>query len=118
MDPRHDQVGVRFLDEEQTLLVIDWADGHESVYPVDYLRGWCPCANCQGHGGESSFIPVDSPRLAGLSYAGNYALSMSWKDGHSTGIYPWERLREWCPCADCGGGLDGTPPEALASLPS
>ena len=26
---------------------------------------------------------------------------VSWDDGHTTGIYTWEALREWCPCEEC-----------------
>ena len=30
----------------ETTLGISWNDGHESVYPVKFLRENCPCANC------------------------------------------------------------------------
>ena len=33
---------------------IDWADGHKGIYPHEILRGYCPCAGCQGHSGRSS----------------------------------------------------------------
>ena len=33
-----------------------------------------------------------------LEPTGNYALRIDWSDGHSTGIYTYERLRELCPC--------------------
>ncbi|MBP6831295.1 MAG: DUF971 domain-containing protein, partial [Deltaproteobacteria bacterium] len=39
------------------VLEIDWADGHTSVLPNDFVRGYCPCAGCQGHTGEINFIP-------------------------------------------------------------
>ena len=29
---------------------------------------------------------------------GNYALRLTWSDGHATGIYSWEHLRNICPC--------------------
>jgi DUF971 family protein len=31
---------------------------------------------------------------------GNYAIGIRWSDGHETGIYSFERLRQLCPC--CG----------------
>jgi len=34
---------------------------------------------------------------------GNYAVSLTWKDGHNTGIYPFRLLRRLCPCDACGG---------------
>ena len=32
---------------------------------------------------------------------GKYAIRFEWNDGHEHGIYSWEYLREWCPCAEC-----------------
>ena len=34
---------------------------------------------------------------------GNYAVSLTWQDGHSTGIYSFRLLRQLCPCEACGG---------------
>ena len=31
----------------------------------------------------------------------NYAISFVWNDGHSTGIYSWNFLREHCQCQEC-----------------
>ena len=80
--------------EEDNLLRILWDDDALSGYPFEYLRGWCPCAACQGHGAERHFIKVDNPRLTGVSMVGNYALNPRWADGHETGIYTFEYLRE------------------------
>jgi DUF971 family protein len=29
-----------------------------------------------------------------VEYVGEYALRFDWSDGHRTGIYPWDYLRE------------------------
>ncbi len=84
-------------------VVIDWDDGHESAYPADYLRSWCPCAMCQGHMPQTKYLDLRGQELLGLEAVGNYALSLTWKDGHSTGIYTFRFLRGLCPCDDCGG---------------
>jgi DUF971 family protein len=34
---------------------------------------------------------------------GRYAIQFHWSDGHSTGIYTFEHLRELCPCPRCAG---------------
>ena len=34
---------------------------------------------------------------------GNYAISIAYSDGHGTGIYRYDFLREICPCEQCGG---------------
>jgi len=80
--------------EEDSLLRILWDDDYLSDYPLEYLRGWCPCAACQGHSGERHFIKADDPRLASLGMVGNYALNARWTDGHDTGIYSFEYLRD------------------------
>jgi len=87
--------------EEEGLLRILWDDDHLSDYPVAYLRGWCPCAVCQGHGGERRFVHVENPQLVSIGTVGNYALNLAWSDGHQTGIYTFEYLRSLCACSDC-----------------
>ncbi len=93
-------VEVRRLPEEQRLQV-RWSDGHFSDYPFQYLRGWCPCAACQGHGGERRYRPVKDTVLTKVGVVGKYALALTWADGHDTGIYAYSYLRELCPCTDC-----------------
>jgi len=87
--------------EEEKLLRILWDDDHLSDYPFAYLRGWCPCALCQGHGGERRFVRVENPQLVSISTVGNYALNPTWSDGHQTGIYTFEHLRRLCTCSEC-----------------
>jgi DUF971 family protein len=35
----------------------------------------------------------------------NGELGVVWADGHDTGIYSFDRLRDLCPCGDCGTRL-------------
>ena len=107
----------RFVDEGKTLLAADWRDGHVSVFPLAYLRGWCPCAGCQGHSGRPGWVepPADGLRLTAIQPVGAYAIALAWSDGHGTGIHPFEALRNMCPCEGCGGATAGTP-EAVTAL--
>lgn len=77
---------------------IRWSDGHVSRYPWQYLRGWCPCAGCQGHGTKRRFIGVKNAQLQRVFVVGRYALGFRWEDGHETGIYSYSYLRQLCPC--------------------
>jgi DUF971 family protein len=45
------------------------------------------------------FKPV--PKMLNVEPVGNYALRIYWNDGHSSGIYSWEHLRNLCPCEEC-----------------
>ena len=98
----------------QGVLSIEWDDGHFSVYPFAGLRAACPCAECRGghanmgQPGSADLLeiplqPVQSAELEKLEKVGNYALQITWKDGHSFGIYSWDYLRELCPCDVCSG---------------
>jgi DUF971 family protein len=80
---------------------ITWDDGHVGEYDQEYLRGYCPCAMCQGHGAELRFIAVPGAVLVGMRGVGNYAVELHWQDGHSTGIYSFEYLRSLCACTPC-----------------
>ncbi len=93
-------IEVRRFSEEQRLQ-IKWNDGHVSDYAFDYLRGWCPCAACQGHSGERRFVRVKETDLTTIGVVGKYALGLTWSDGHDTGIYSYSYLRGLCPCTAC-----------------
>lgn len=82
---------------------INWADGHVSVFPLDYLRSWCPCAGCQGHAAHPTYLDLKNQALHHIESVGNYAVVLAWADGHDTGIWNFGRLRELCPCESCGG---------------
>ena len=73
---------------------IDWADGHTHVYPHRILRGFCPCASCQGHSGPIAFVASGAPQLVAIDEVGQYALRLGWDDQHRTGIYSFAYLRE------------------------
>jgi DUF971 family protein len=82
---------------------ITWDDGHVGDYSEEYLRGYCPCALCQGHGAQRRFLPVPDAKLMDIRAVGNYAIDLRWQDGHSTGIYTFDYLRALCPCQSCTG---------------
>jgi DUF971 family protein len=82
-------------------LEIDFADGHHATYPHEILRGYCPCAVCQGHQGPIRYVPGGNLELKDLGEVGDYALQLTWGDGHATGIYTFVFLRELCACALC-----------------
>ncbi len=86
-------------------LAIRWADDHESVYSVRALRLACACASCidEWTGAErldEALVPADVHPIA-IQPVGRYAIRIEWSDGHSTGIYTFERLRSLCPCPAC-----------------
>ena len=93
--------------EDAARLRIVWKDGHVSEYEPRYLRLNCRCAGCiEEMTGrpllDPSTVPPDVYPEA-INYVGRYALKFRWSDGHDTGIYPFDMLREACPCEACRG---------------
>lgn len=82
-------------DPHANTLLIEWPDGFRSSYPVPYLRGWCPCASCQGHSARVVHrLAPESTSIAALWEVGAYALGVRFADGHDAGIYTWDWLRK------------------------
>jgi ATP-binding protein involved in chromosome partitioning len=79
-------------------LAIDWADGQVSSFDVRELRLACACASCVDEWtGANRLDPSSVPedvRPRSIQAVGRYAIQIDWSDGHSTGIYPFRRLRE------------------------
>lgn len=86
------------LDHDETGLTIRWGDGHVQVIGPRDLRLACQCASCRD---EVSGRRMLDPALVPLDVApvriwsvGNYALGIAFSDGHRSGIYTFEQLRE------------------------
>lgn len=89
------------IDENARAVRIRWSDGLETAYSFEGLRGWCPCATCQGHSSQTRFIPTENPRPTGHEGVGRYALRFLWADGHSTGMYSYQWLRDIADLPEC-----------------
>ncbi len=89
------------LKEADAMLLVTWSDGHSSDFPLRYLRGFCPCASCQGHrAGPPEFVQTTREGIVDVRPVGNYAMNIVWTSGHDTGIYSFKYLRELCPCEE------------------
>ena len=93
---------------ENNSLTIQWSDGHASAYPYRYLRDHCPCASCSEIDPAKHADPLPLPMFGTkplkpdrAELVGRYALQIFWNDGHSSGIYSFQYLRELCPCTEC-----------------
>lgn len=79
-------------------LGIQWTDGRTDAYDVVALRRQCPCAQCVDEWTHQRTLkPTDVPdtvRPVRIDSVGSYALKIQFSDGHSTGIYTFQMLRE------------------------
>ena len=87
-------------DDHARALVVEWRDGRRQLIAFAELRRACPCASCRGELGAPGRFQVDpelhagEDELADIALVGNYGLKVVWADGHDTGIYRFEQLRE------------------------
>ena len=93
-------------------LIIQWSDGHRSMYTWQHLRANCPCASCRDERDrppdpfrilKPNEVPNTPLRPVAMQAQGRYAYKITWSDGHDTGIYTIENLRALCQCEACGG---------------
>ena len=104
-------VPVALSKEGPDRLVIEWNDGHRSVYTWKHLRDHCPCAGCREDHGRppEPFHILTTKELSApailrpveLTPVGRYAYKIVWNDGHDTGLYTLENLRALCQCPEC-----------------
>jgi DUF971 family protein len=81
-------------------VLITWEAGSTPVLiPARPLRLSCPCAECVE---EMTGMPIlDPARIAAdirplkLELVGSYALRVRWSDGHATGLFTWNVLRQF-----------------------
>ncbi|MFS1525111.1 gamma-butyrobetaine hydroxylase-like domain-containing protein [Microbulbifer sp. 2304DJ12-6] len=68
----------------------------EFTLPAEYLRVFSPSAEVRGHGaGEPALVSGKlHVGIEQIAAAGRYALKIAFDDGHDSGIYTWEYLRE------------------------
>jgi DUF971 family protein len=110
IDPRGKPASVKIHVSTGAGVDITWSDGHTSHYDFVSLREQCPCAACDEERRRKAQMPSTAaalplykpkPRAVSAQAVGNYAIQITFNDGHATGIYSFEYLRHICPCAEC-----------------
>lgn len=90
------------------LLLLQWNDGSENALPLKGFRDNCPCATCAGetdvfgnvYKGPPQILRENAYIVTGIHPVGYYAIRPFWKDGHNTGIYTFELLKQLCKVLD------------------
>jgi DUF971 family protein len=85
-------------------LFIEWSDGQKREIAVADLRSACPCATCREKRSQPPAPPTGLPILSmaearplaiqSMKPVGNYAYAIAFSDGHDTGIFTLEFLRQ------------------------
>ena len=68
--------------------------GPDEVYhlPAEFLRVHSPSAEVQGHGKPILQFGKLNVRLSKVEPAGQYALKLTFDDGHDSGLFTWDYL--------------------------
>lgn len=83
-------------------LAIKWDDGTETFVSLEKLRRHCPCAGCKGevdimgnlYKGPDRPLSPQAFQLVRIVTVGGYALQPVWADGHTTGLYSYDYLKQ------------------------
>ncbi|MEQ7918770.1 DUF971 domain-containing protein [Xanthomonas sp. WHRI 1810A] len=80
------------LHKASKTLTLKYGDGEEYHLPAEFLRVHSPSAEVQGHGNPILQFGKLGVGLSKVEPAGQYALKLTFDDGHDSGLFTWEYL--------------------------
>ncbi|MEE8157215.1 MAG: DUF971 domain-containing protein [Gammaproteobacteria bacterium] len=91
--PRPTEIKLR---KRSRILDVTFDDGRRYELPWEYLRVYSPSAEVQGHGPGQAVLVTGKEDVAikSVEPVGNYAVKLTFDDGHDTGLYSWPVLYE------------------------
>jgi len=83
------------LSKDRKRLTVSFDDGAAFGLAAEYLRVLSPSAEVQGHSRDQRVtVPgKEAVAIAAIDPVGNYAVRLTFSDGHNTGIFSWSYLR-------------------------
>ncbi|HUO97968.1 MAG TPA: DUF971 domain-containing protein [Rhizomicrobium sp.] len=82
------------LNPAKDALTVSFDTGERFVLPAEYLRVESPSAEVQGHSPEQKQVVTGKQhvKITAIDPIGNYAVRITFDDGHDTGLYSWDWL--------------------------
>jgi DUF971 family protein len=82
------------LHQLSAILEVRFDDGSIFEMPSEYLRVYTQSAEAVGHGPgqETLQIGKENVTITDIRPVGNYAIALTFSDGHDSGIYSWDLL--------------------------
>lgn len=82
------------LHQASKLLEIKFNNNTECMLSCEFLRVYSPSAEVRGHGTGQEVLQVgkEDVNITGIEPVGNYAVKLTFSDGHDTGLYSWDYL--------------------------
>lgn len=86
------------IEESDSEISIKWSNETDSAYRAAQLRKACPCASCVNEWTGEKVLKdetvADDLVFSSVALVGRYALNFQFSDGHNTGIYSFNYLRQ------------------------
>ena len=85
------------LSKAKDSLFVKFDNGYETTLTAELLRVESPSAEVQGHGSGQKITPAGKANvtIAAIEPVGNYAIRISFSDGHDTGLFSWDILHDY-----------------------
>lgn len=85
-----------FVTESKDALRLEYADDKQHQLSAEYLRVFSPSAEVRGHGKGQEVLQFGKRNvvISSVQKAGNYAIQITFSDGHNSGIFAWDYLYE------------------------
>lgn len=90
-------IGIELHRQSKTL-DLKYPNNETYTLNCEYLRVYSPSAEVRGHGEGQETLQVGkiNVTITNIQPVGNYAVQLTFSDGHDTGLYSWEYLYELC----------------------
>ncbi|MEQ5836479.1 DUF971 domain-containing protein [Marinobacter sp. R17] len=84
------------IRKQSRLLVLSYENGEVLELPFELLRVYSPSAEVRGHGAGPGTLQTGKRDVlvTGAEMVGNYAIKLSFSDGHDSGLFTWAYLQE------------------------
>jgi DUF971 family protein len=83
------------LSKDKRTLAVTFDDGQSYSFEAEFLRVHSPSAEVQGHSPEQRRLVAGMRNVAirAVDPIGNYAVRITFDDGHNTGLFSWDYFR-------------------------
>ena len=83
------------LHQQSRTIELLYAD-NSYILTAEYLRVSSPSAEVQGHGPGQEILQINKEKIgiAQLEPVGHYAIKIHFDDGHNSGLFTWDYLRD------------------------
>lgn len=85
------------LNQQKNTLILNYNHAQYDL-SAEFLRVYSPSAEVRGHGVGQEVLQTGKRfvTITDLEMTGNYALKITFSDGHDSGLYDWDYLHGLC----------------------